>query len=60
MNLTQTPKNDQASNAWRQADRLAPATAIRLYSLHEHVAKVERVSVGWAGEGCKVIETAIV
>ncbi|MBD1827355.1 hypothetical protein NDI47_09115 [Microcoleus vaginatus GB1-A2] len=50
MKLTPTPKNDQTSEAWTQADCAAPATAIRLYSLHEQVAKVERVSVGWAGE----------
>jgi hypothetical protein len=61
MNLTQTPKNDQASNAWTQADNVALATALLLYSLHEQVVKVERVSVGWAGEGWKaIIETAIV
>ncbi|NJK68663.1 MAG: hypothetical protein HC789_18000 [Microcoleus sp. CSU_2_2] len=61
MKLTRTPKNDQASNAWTQADNVAPATALLLYSLHEQVVKVERVSVGWIGEGCKaIIETAIV
>jgi hypothetical protein len=61
MKLTPTPKNDQNSTAWTRADNVAPATALVLYSLHEQVVKVERVSVGWAGEGCKVIiETAIV
>ncbi|MDP8932838.1 MAG: hypothetical protein M3N42_01470 [Cyanobacteriota bacterium] len=50
MKLTPTPKNDQTSEAWTQADSAAPTTALRLYSLHEQVAKVERVSVGWAGE----------
>jgi hypothetical protein len=51
MKLTPTPKNDQASNAWTQAGRTTLATAIRLYALHEQVAKVDRVSVGWTGEG---------
>lgn len=61
MKLTPTPKHDQASDAWTQAGCAAPATALRLYSLHEQVAKIERVSVGWTGEGCKaIIETAIV
>lgn len=60
MKLTRTPKNDQASNAWTQADNAVPATALLLYSLHEQVLKVERVSVGWTGEGYKAIETAIV
>ncbi|HSF72197.1 MAG TPA: hypothetical protein VLA84_00165 [Microcoleus sp.] len=50
MKLTPTPKNDQTSVAWTQADSAVPATALRLYSLHEQVAKVERVPVGWAGE----------
>jgi hypothetical protein len=51
MKLTPTPKNDQGSDAWTQADSAAPATALRLYCLHEQVAKVERVSVGWTGKG---------
>ena len=51
MKLTPTPKNDQASEPRTQADSVAPATALGLYSLHEQVAKVERVSVGWTGEG---------
>ena len=49
--ITPTPKKDQACHAWTQADSAAPATALRLYSLHEQVEKVERVSVGWTGEG---------
>ncbi|HAT14153.1 MAG TPA: hypothetical protein DCS91_11800 [Microcoleaceae bacterium UBA11344] len=61
MKLTPTPKNDQDADAWTQAGCAAPATALRLYSLHEQVAKVERISVGWTGEGCKaIIEMAIV
>jgi len=54
--VTPTPKNDQACHAWTQADSAAPATALRLYSLHEQVEKVERVSVGWTGEGRRAIE----
>ena len=46
-----TPNNDRASNAWNQADSAAIATAQRLYFLHEQVETVERVSVGWTGEG---------
>ena len=60
MKLTPTPKNDQASEAWIQTYSVAPATALRLYSLHEQVAKVERASVGWTGRGCKAIDMAIV
>ncbi len=59
MKLTPTPKNDQASDAWTQADSAALATALRLYSLHTQVAKVERASVGWTGRGCKTIEMPI-
>jgi hypothetical protein len=59
MKLTPPLKKDQASQAWTQADSAAPATALRLYSLHEQVAKVERASVGWTGRGCKAIEQAI-
>ena len=59
MKLTPTPKNDQGSDAWTQADSAAPATALRLYSLHEQVAKVERASVGWTGRECKTIEMSI-
>ena len=59
MKLTPTPKNDQASDAWTQADSAALATALRLYSLHEQVAKVERASVGWTGRECKTIEMSI-
>jgi len=44
------PSNDQASNAWMQADSAAIATAQRLYFLHEQVETVERMSVGWTGE----------
>ncbi|MEG3898307.1 MULTISPECIES: hypothetical protein [unclassified Microcoleus] len=51
MKLTPTPKNDRASDAWTRADSAAPATALRLYFLHEQVETVERVSVGWTGEG---------
>ncbi|MBD0340545.1 MAG: hypothetical protein ICV61_06510 [Microcoleus sp. Co-bin12] len=51
MKLTPTPKNDQTSEARTQADSATPATALGLYSLHEQVAHVERVSVGWTGEG---------
>jgi hypothetical protein len=61
MKLTPTPKNYQDADAWTQAGSEALATALRLYSLHEQVEMVERVSVGWTGEGCKaIIETAIV
>jgi hypothetical protein len=56
MKLTPTPKNDRASDAWTQANSAAIATALRLYSLHEQVEIVERVSVGWAGEGLQAIE----
>lgn len=55
MKLTPPPQKDQASQAGTQADSVAAATAIRLYSLHEQVAKVERASVGWTGRGCKAI-----
>ena len=46
-----TPSNDQASNAWTEADSAAIATAQRLYFLHEQVETVERMSVGWTDEG---------
>lgn len=60
MKLTPTPKNDRDSETWTQAGIVALATALRLYSLHEQVETVKRVSVGWTGEGCKArIETAI-
>ena len=51
MKLTPTPKNDQASDAWTQAYSAAIATAQRLHFLYEQVERVERVSVGWTGEG---------
>jgi hypothetical protein len=57
--VTPTPKKDQACHAWTQADGAAPATALRLYSLHEQVEKVERVSVGWTGEGLKAIAQTV-
>lgn len=61
MKLTPTTKNDQDADASTLAGSEALTTALRLYSLHEQVEMVERVSVGWTGEGYKtIIETAIV
>lgn len=60
MKLTPTPKKDQDADARTQSSRALLATALRLYSLHEQVETVKRVSVGWTGEGCKArIEMAI-
>jgi hypothetical protein len=57
--VTPTQNKERVCQARTQADGAAPATALRLYSLQEQVEKVERVSVGWTGEGLRAIESAI-
>jgi hypothetical protein len=57
--VTPTLKKNQACHARTQADGAVPTTALRLYSLHEQVEQVERVSVGWTGGGLKAIAATV-